>query len=503
MRRPRDSVTRLFIAATHKSSGKTSVTLGLAAAFAARGAQVQTFKKGPDYIDPMWLERASGRPCYNLDFNTQTHDDILATFAAKSHGADIALIEGNKGLHDGLDLQGNDSSAALTRLLQAPVLLVLNADGMARGAAPLVLGYAAFDPAVRIGGIILNKTGTARQESKLRQALEHYTGIPVLGAIRRQDELALAERHLGLTTPLESDGRHALLAYARDTLARDVDLDRVMALAATAAGLAAPPSLRAMVAPDMRIAVARDAAFGFYYPDDLEALAHAGAQCVFFDATRDARLPDCDALFIGGGFPETQAAALATNTALRADIRTAIEAGLPTYAECGGMMYLTRSIVLHGQSYPMVGAIPADAVMHERPQGRGLVALEETTEGLWPHAVGGSTIPAHEFHYAGLENLAPQTRFAYHVQRGFGIDGTHDGIVIGNMLASFSHLRDTSRHHWAERFAAFVRQTRRPSRPVVTARTTPEAGKGSLRAQGAAGIGRVARQRAALTPSCR
>lgn len=463
MWRRRDAMTRLFIAASHKSSGKTSVTLGLAAAFAARGARVQTFKKGPDYIDPMWLERASGRPCYNLDFNTQSHDEMLSAFAAKSTGADISLIEGNKGLHDGLDLKGRDSSAALARLLQAPVLLVINADGMARGIAPLVMGYAAFDQAVRIGGIILNKTGTARQESKLRQALEHYTGIPVLGAIRRQQELALTERHLGLITPQETAGRNALLVHARDIMARDIDLDRVMALAATAVELAAPPLLRGMVAPDMRIAIARDDAFGFYYADDLEALARAGAQCVFFDTTRDARLPDCDALFIGGGFPETQAAALAGNAALRADIRTAIAAGLPTYAECGGMMYLTRSIAWQGQTFPMVGAIPADAVMLDRPQGRGLVALEETADGLWPQGQGNIAIPAHEFHHAGLENLAPEIRFAYRVRRGFGIDGRRDGIVIGNMLASFSHLRDTSRHHWAERFTAFIRQCRKSS----------------------------------------
>ena len=479
MRRRRDGVTRLFIAATHKSSGKTAMTLGLAAALSARGAKVQTFKKGPDYIDPMWLERASGRPCYNLDFNTQSEDEILSAFVVKSTGADISLIEGNKGLHDGLDLLGHDSSAALARLLKAPVLLVINADGMARGIAPLVMGYAAFDPAVRIGGIILNKTGTTRQESKLRQSLEHYTGIPVLGAVRRQHDLALTERHLGLPTPQETAERNALLGYAGDTLARDVDLDRVMALAATATDLAAPPLQRAVVAPDMRIAIARDPAFGFYYVDDLEALSQAGAQCVFFDATRDARLPDCDALFIGGGFPETQAAALAANATLRADIRRAIEAGLPTYAECGGMMYLTRSIAWQGQSFPMVGAIPADAVMHERPQGRGLVALEETAEGLWPQANSSTVIPAHEFHYAGLENLAPETRFAYRVRRGFGIDGTRDGIVIGNMLASFSHLRDTSRHHWAERFTAFIRQSRKLTLSHALACDAPEAGKGS------------------------
>jgi cobyrinic acid a,c-diamide synthase len=455
-------MTRLFISAAHKSSGKTTISIGLAAAMAARGFKIQTFKKGPDYIDPMWLARASGRPCYNLDFNTQSNSEILSTFWRKSGGTEVSLIEGNKGLHDGLHLDGRDTSAALAKLVKAPVLLVIDANGMTRGVAPLVSGYAAFDPSVRIGGVILNKVGPSRQEAKLRQALEHYTDIPVLGAIGRAPDLALAERHLGLTTPAEAENLDAFVAEIGNVLTRDVDLDRVLALAATAGDMPAPAEfLETASRRDVRIAIARDTAFGFYYADDIEALERAGAQCVFFDALNDKRLPDTDALFIGGGFPETQAAALAANATLRADIRKAIEGGLPAYAECGGMMYLTRSITWRGETHPMVGTIPADTVLYDRPQGRGLVVLEETADAPWPTRGTAEAVPAHEFHYAALENIAPDCRFAYRIRRGYGIDGRHDGIVIGNLLANFSHLRDTSRNHWARRFVSFIRDRRR------------------------------------------
>ncbi|MDE2375755.1 cobyrinate a,c-diamide synthase [Bradyrhizobium sp.] len=451
---------RLFISATHKSSGKTTISVGLAGALAARGLAVQTFKKGPDYIDPMWLAWASGRACYNLDFNTQSEPEIMASFRSRSRGADIVLVEGNKGLHDGVDPAGSDSSAALARLLRTPAILVVDAMGMARGIAPLVLGYTAFDPKVDVAGIILNRVGGARQESKLRQALERYTSVPVLGAIGRDDALAVAERHLGLTTPAEDAGRDEKLAHMGEVVARNVDLDRLTAIAA-AAGRPAGPAVIEMPAPrDIRVAVARDAAFGFYYADDLEALERAGAKLVFVDLLRDERLPPVDALFIGGGFPETQAAALAANGAMRAHLRAAIRGGLPTYAECGGLMYLTRSIAFRGEVHDMVGVVPADTVVGQRPQGRGLVVLEETADAPWPFRPERSSIPAHEFHHGALRDIDPGCRFAYRVRRGHGVDGARDGIVIHNLLAGFSHLRDTSRHRWARRFISFARMVR-------------------------------------------
>ncbi len=451
---------RLFLSATHKSPGKTTISIGLAAALSQKGLDVQTFKKGPDYIDPMWLKRASGRPCYNLDFNTQTRTEVLTTFARYAREADVALIEGNKGLHDGVDLEGSNSSAALAKLLRAPIVLVVDAYGMARGVAPLVQGYAAFDRDAPIAGVILNKVGSERQTAALRQALERYTDIPVLGAVGRDEGVVVRERHLGLTTPGETAESDAIIECARDAVARSVDLTRVREIAANAQ--AHPAALAPIVRPraqDVRIAVPRDEAFGFYYEDDLEAFERAGARLAFFDALRDERLPpDSDGLFIGGGFPETHAPRLAANVSMRASIRAAIADGLPTYAECGGLMYLSRSIAWGDERRPMVGAIPADARMHGGPQGRGLVVLEETGKAPW--SVGAGAFPAHEFHYAALEGLAPEIEFAYRVRRGAGVDGRHDGVVIGSLMASFSHLRDTLAHPWVERFVDFARGKR-------------------------------------------
>ncbi len=454
-------MTRLFVSAAAKSSGKTTITLGLAAALHARGLKVQTFKKGPDYIDPMWLARASGRASYNLDFNTQSLDEIRALYARAYGDAEIALIEGNKGLHDGVDPLGGDSSAALAKLLRAPVVLIIDAHGMARGIAPLLLGYRNFDRDVEFAGIILNKVGGERQEGKLRQAIENYTDLKVLGALGRDNGLNIDERHLGLTTPSETGECDEVIAHAREAVFQGVDLDALLA-AAAGEDRRPSPALRALPAPDVTLAVARDAAFGFYYADDLEALQEAGARLIFFDALRDAALPACDGLFIGGGFPETQSAALAANRPMRESIRAAIEAGLPTYAECGGLMYLTRSIAFGGlgAAQEMVGVIPADSVMDARPQGRGLVRVEPTADFPWPEA-GAESVAAHEFHYARLENVAPDLRYGWRVKRGYGVDGQRDGIVIKNLFASFTHRRATSRDRWTDQFVAFVRQKRK------------------------------------------
>jgi cobyrinic acid a,c-diamide synthase len=453
---------RLLVSAAHKSSGKTTVTLGLCAALAARGAVVQPFKKGPDYIDPMWLARAAGRPCLNLDAHLMDDAALARCFADGLHGAELALVEGNKGLYDGLALDGSNSNAALARRLALPVLLVIDARGMTRGIAPLILGYQAFERDIRIGGVLLNRVGGTRHEAKLRAVIEHYTDVPVLGAVAEDARLAVTERHLGLMPCAELDDAAARVAAIGALIGAQVDLHRVRALAASAGPLpalpAAPPPANAR-RPDVRIAVARDRAFGFYYPDDLAALQAAGAELVFIDTLRDARLPAVDGLFIGGGFPETCLDALEANTALRTALRTAIAAGLPTYAECGGLMYLSRSITWQGRTAQMVGAIPGDAVMHDRPVGRGYVHLQETAAMAWGPAPQGQ-VRGHEFHHSSLENLDPSVAFAYRVQRGHGVDGRHDGILVHRLLASYAHLRSAAGSAWAPRFVDFVRRQR-------------------------------------------
>ncbi len=456
---------RLLISAAHKSSGKTTLSVGLCAALRARGHVVQPFKKGPDFIDPMWLSLAAGRDCHNLDFYLMGHDEIRRTFAARSAGADIAIVEGNKGLYDGLSLDGSNSNAALAALLQTPVVLVIDARGMTRGIAPLILGYQAFDREVNIAGVILNQLGGSRHEAKLRAVIEHYTNVRVLGAVHYDEDLAIVERHLGLMPSSEAAGARSRIDAIAAQVAASVDLDGLMAVAAQAPALPPPSSVAPVVnsAPstDVRIGVVRDAAFAFYYPGDLEALRAAGAELVFIDALKDPALPAVDALLIGGGFPEVFMEQLEANASLRREIRQAIETGMPAYAECGGLMYLSRSLSWNGRRCEMVGVIPGDTVMHRRPMGRGYVLLRETGKGLWslpPDAP--AEIRAHEFHYSSLENLAPGQVYAYEVLRGTGIDGKHDGIVHKNLLGCYTHLRDLEGNHWAGRFVKFVRAQR-------------------------------------------
>ncbi len=452
-------MSRLLISAAHKSSGKTTISLGLCAALAARGLAVQPFKKGPDYIDPMWLGRAAGRPCHNLDFQCMSHAEILSSVGHHTRNADIALIEGNKGLYDGLDLEGSNSNAALAKLTQTPVVLVLDARGMTRGIAPLILGNQAFDPEVNIAGVILNQLGGSRHEAKLRAVIEHYTDVPVIGGVHRDRALEIVERHLGLIPSNEADAADTKIATIRALIEQQVDLDRLLAVAGDAPFSYAPlPATAPSGNRRVRIGIARDAAFGFYYPDDLDALQQAGAELVMFDTLRDTQLPAVDGLFIGGGFPESHMQALEHNATLRSAIRGAIESGLPAYAECGGLMYLSRSLSWHGERREMVGVIPGDCVMHERPQGRGYVNLQETRHAPWPPGPQPQVFAAHEFHYSSLENLPDKLQFAYEVKRGTGIDGRHDGIVIHRLLACYSHMRDTAQHHWARRFVEFVRQ---------------------------------------------
>ncbi len=451
----------VLVSAAHKSSGKTTVTTGLAAALRARGLAVQPFKKGPDYIDPLWLSAAAGRACRNLDLYLSPPDEVRQAFETASAGADVVLVEGNKGLYDGLSLDGSNSNAALAKLLALPVVLVLDARGMTRGIAPLILGYQAFDRDIRIVGVILNRLGGSRHESKLRAVIEHYTDVAVLGALHEDARLAIEERHLGLMPANESIRARERIAQLAQAVSAAVDVDRVLALAGPAVPPRAAPAAPAprAVGRRVRLGIARDRAFGFYYPEDLEALERAGAELVFFDALADACLPQVDALFIGGGFPEVFAADLSANRSLLADIRTAIEGGLPTYAECGGLMLLARSITWNNVTWPMAGALAADVVMHARPVGRGYVHLRETDASPWPSRVTG-TIRAHEFHHSTLVNVDPALRYAYRVERGHGIDGKHDGIVYRNMLASYAHLRSVARHDWPARFVAFARAAR-------------------------------------------
>ena len=459
---------RVLISAAHKSSGKTTVSIGLCAALNTRGHSVQPFKKGPDYIDPMWLTQASGRPCRNLDLYLMDREEVLSTFIRNS--SEFNLVEGNKGLYDGLALDGTNSNAALAKVLDLPVVLVIDARGMTRGIAPLILGYQAFDKDINIAGVILNNLGGSRHESKLREVITHYTDVPVIGAIQHDERLTIIERHLGLMPSSESNESSARIKALGAAIENQVDLDKLLSLSRREPlKLPQTATISAFPSPvKVRVGIAQDRAFGFYYADDIEALVQAGAEIVPFDTTRDARLPPVDALFIGGGFPEVFAAELEANSSMRSDIRHAIDSGMPAYAECGGLMYLSRQISYKGRTHAMVGAVPGDVVMHNKPVGRGYVHLTENSQHPWrtPNEPE-QMIKAHEFHYSSLENLPSDAKFAYQVSRGHGIDGKHDGYLRNNLLASYTHLRSVSSNQWAARFVTYIRQVIQTEKPAA------------------------------------
>jgi len=443
----------IYLSAAHKSSGKTVVSLGLCAAFKAKSLNVQAFKKGPDYIDPIWLSQASGNPCYNLDFYNMSDEEIIQLYEQHANHSGINIIEGNKGLFDGMKVTGGDANADLAKLLKMPVVLVVDATGITRGVAPLVSGYQAFDKDVNIAGIILNKIAGDRHESKLIQAIEHYTDIPIIGAIRRSAELVIDERHLGLMPANETPESQSFIDCAAKHVEDQVDLSKLLTLNQTTVKPSTPVVNN--TTQTLTVAVAKDSAFGFYYPDDLNAFKSLGVKLEYFDTLTDTQLPKADALFIGGGFPETQLDALSANQSLLTDIKTKIEAGLPTYAECGGLMYLSRQITYQGKSHKMVGVVEADTLMTPKPIGRGYVQLTPTNKHPWNDVA--EQISAHEFHYSMLENINPKTHYAYEVLRGVGVDNKRDGILKYNLLATYSHLRNVGGNHWVEQFVNFIK----------------------------------------------
>ena len=451
----------MIISAPHRSSGKTTLSIGLSAALARSGLTVQTFKKGPDFIDPMWLSAASGRDCRNLDQFMMGEQKIRESFQRGAAGADLSLIEGNMGLYDSIDVEGKGSTSDLARLLSAPVILIINTRNMTRSVAPLIQGFTTFEPDINIAGVILNKVSGPRHESKLRAVIERYCDVEVLGAIRRRPEIGIIMRHLGLQPAKEDMEADDVIQAAAGIIAGAVDLGRIKEIAAAAPELpeldARPPGIPA---PSVRLGVAQDRSFTFYYPENLEALRAAGAELVPFSPLSDAGLPDVSGLYIGGGFPEIFMKELEANRPLRAEIRAAVEAGMPVYAECGGLMYLSRRMTWKGETREMAGALPGDVLMHEKPRGHGYIELRASGAGGWFKP--GLVLRGHEFHYSEVVNLGP-VEYAYDMLRGTGLDKEHDGIVYRNVLASYAHLHALGSSGWAEGFVEFVRKAAPPA----------------------------------------
>ena len=446
---------RIVIAGMAGDSGKTLVSLGLTLLARDRGMDVAAFKKGPDFIDAAWLSWASGRPARNLDTHLMGFPGALASFLR--HGAPDALhlVEGNRGLFDGMDSLGTHSTAELAKALQAPVILVLNAAKMTRTAAALVLGCRALDPDLQLGGVILNNVAGSRHERVLRDSVETVGGVRVLGAIPRfPGDSPLPDRHLGLLPPQE----HAGLSELSDRIAKacspHLDVEGILALAQSVPPLERPaedelPSFPPLVT----IGYLSDSAFTFYYPDNLEALEGRGARLRPCSPLSGEAFPgDLDALYIGGGFPETHAEALSAHVPWMEDLRRAVEGGLPVYAECGGLMLLSRAIYWRGARFPMAGALPFEVEVLPSPQGHGYAGL--VVDGANPFFETGTRLKGHEFHYSRIVGPPGAVTTACRVERGTGCFPGRDAVVQDNVWAAYTHLHALSSPEWAPALVA-------------------------------------------------
>ncbi|MDY0041440.1 MAG: cobyrinate a,c-diamide synthase, partial [Desulforhabdus sp.] len=445
---------RLVIAALRGGAGKTVVSLGVAAAWRIkRGLRVVPFKKGPDYIDAGWLSVAAQSPCYNLDPFLMKSDEMLLSFVQRAGEGDVGLIEGNRGLYDGVDVQGSFSTAELAKLLSAPVVLVLDATKMTRTAAALVLGCQQLDPEVRIAGIILNKVAGKRHEKILQGAIEKYCGVPVVGVLPKEGNMFFPERHMGLVPPQEADNAAEAMKWAAARTCECVDLGALWRIAESADTLGWPATAvqtgaSVYASKPVTIGIVRDAAFQFYYPENLEALQERGAILQEISSFEDCPLPTVDALYIGGGFPEAHLRILAANSVFRESLRGEIDAGLPVYAECGGLMFLCANILHKGCKFPMTGIFPYDVVLEAKPQGHGYTILECVREN--PFFAKGARFKGHEFHYSRVIGCDSSLPFVFRLQKGHGIVAGWDGLCYKNTLASYSHVHAVGNKSWAE-----------------------------------------------------
>jgi len=454
---------RIVIAALRGGAGKTTLSIGIIAAWKSLGKSIAPFKKGPDYIDTGWLALAAGRPCYNLDTFLIEEEDVLSSFFTRTRKNDIAVIEGNRGLYDGIDIEGRTSTAELAKLLKAPVVIGIDCSKTTRTMAAAVMGCMRFDPEVAIKGVILNRVAGSRHEQIVSKSIEYHCGIPVLGAVPKLKAQNFPERHMGLVPTPEHQWARQSISASSEMASRYLDLDALAEVASTAADLSIFKDDREAVralpvdekkpilslqGPAPKIGIIKDSAFQFYYPENIEALAAEGAELVFTSPLRDTRLPDVDALYIGGGFPETHAAELSENKAYNDAIRSLATDGLPIYAECGGLMYLGEELVLEEKSYPMTGVLPVVFGFSQKPQGHGYTVITVDREN--PYFAVGTELKGHEFHYSKvLKWRGDDSRMAFSMKRGVGFKNRKDGICYKNILATYSHIHALGTPVWA------------------------------------------------------
>ena len=487
-------IPRIIIAALRGGSGKTILSIAIIAALSKLGKSIAPFKKGPDYIDAGWLALAAGRPCYNLDSFLLSQKDNLQSFLHHSIDCSLSVIEGNRGLYDGIDIEGSTSTAELAKLLRCPVVLCVDCTKITRTMAAVVMGCSLFDPDVAIKAVILNRVANRRHEKKLRDNIEHYCGIPVLGAIPKLDQQHFPERHLGLVPTPEHDWANDSIEAIAKIAEQHLDLNAILKISQQAPVLKAEGRgqraegrdlnwenrglnveggmgnaetrgqkieerdqqqastiqhpVSGIEKPAPRIGIIWDSAFQFYYPENIDALSDGGAEVVFISPLKDRELLELDALYIGGGFPETHAEQLANNKSFSRQLKALADDGFPIYAECGGLMYLGEKLVLEGKSYPMAGILPVAFDFYKKPQGHGYTIV--TVEGENPYYDVGTEIRGHEFHYSRVSNWSGgENDLVFRMKRGVGVDKDRDGIVYKNVLATYTHVHALGTPGWA------------------------------------------------------
>ena len=449
------NIPRIVIAATQSGGGKTTLVTGLLAALRARGLTVQSFKVGPDYIDLGYHRLASGRTGHNLDTWLVPEARLAEIFARECAGADIAVIEGVMGLYDG-GRRGISSTAAIAKALDAPVLLVIDAKSVGASAAATALGFRVYDARLNLAGVLLNRLGSETHEEMIREAMAGID-MPVYGVLRRDAALALPERHLGLT-PVEENAAAETVRAIGERVEAGLDLDSILKLARSAAPMTIAEVKRAEKAAPVRIGIARDEAFSFYYAASLAELEAYGAEIIAFSPLHDEALPEVDGVLIGGGFPEMFAAQLAENASMRASLCRAAEEGMPIYAECGGYMYLMQSLVdFDGVEHAMAGIFPARARMTEKLQMVGYVEAEQAVDTVLGSA--GLLLHGHEFHFS-----VEETERAADLVRPFTFTKLRNGAryaagcVYKNVLGSYLHLHFAGCQTAAENFVEACRR---------------------------------------------
>ncbi|HOO53493.1 MAG TPA: Ni-sirohydrochlorin a,c-diamide synthase [Methanothrix sp.] len=455
---------RILLAGDRSSSGKTTIVAGLLSALRNRGLAIQSYKVALDYIDPSYHTGITGRWCRNLDGHLMPEKTIREVYAHAAEGADVAVIEGVRGLYEGYD-GDRGSTAQIAKMLRSPVILVVDARSITRSAAALVKGYVDFDPDVEIKGVILNKIGGQRHTEKAISAIRDHAGVEVVGVIPRDESMHLSMRHLGLVPMLEGERRQAgfaeRLAKIREVVEEGLDIDRILEIAAEAEPLEEPvPDLYLpnRTGEGVRIGVALDEAFNFYYRENVELMELSGAEVVPVSPIHDPALPEIDGLYIGGGYPELYSKELSENGSMMESIRRAHEDDIPIFAECGGLMYLCEEIDWGGESHPAVGLVPAKT----RKGGRRIVSYTEG-EFLRDCSMGprGAKFLGHEFHHSELVlDEGADVEYAIRLRRGTGIEKGMDGIVDGNLVASYNHFHAASYREFPRHFIKCAREAR-------------------------------------------